>query len=132
MTLIVLGIYVLAVMRLTRLINADTVLDGPRLAIIKKAHAAREAAIEARATSAVAFLRAERSAKRWATAVYFIQCPWCVGMWLSLASAIAPVLVLDWPWWAFFPIALATSHLIGVLARFADTEEIDVEDVDDE
>ncbi|QFP94629.1 hypothetical protein I5G59_gp09 [Mycobacterium phage LilMcDreamy] len=133
MTLIVLGIYVLAIMRLTRLINADTILDRPRAAIITRARASRMDANEARALGQdVRATLLARRAQRWATLTYFIQCPWCVGMWLSLLTAIAPVLVLHWPWWAFVPIALATSHLIGVCARFADTEEIDVEDDDDE
>lgn len=133
MSLIVLSVYALAVARLTRLINSDTILDKPRLGIITRARASRMDANEARALGQdVRATLLERRAHRWATLNYFVQCPWCVGMWLALATAIVPVALLDWPWWTFLPVALATSHLVGVCARFADTEEIEVQEDDDE
>ncbi|AYB70551.1 hypothetical protein SEA_SERENDIPITOUS_9 [Mycobacterium phage Serendipitous] len=133
MTLIVLGVYVLVVARLTRLINSDTILDRPRLAIITRARASRMDANEARALGQdVRATLLERRARRWAAAMYWVQCPWCVGMWIALASAIAPVLILGWHWAAFLPVALATSHLVGVCARFADTEEMAVVEDDDQ
>lgn len=133
MTVIVLTVYALAVARLTRLINADTILDKPRLAIITRARASRMDANEARALGQdVRATLLERRAQRWATFNYFIQCPWCVGMWVGLLTAIVPVHLLDWPWWTWLPVALATSHLVGVCARFADTEEIEVLDDGDE
>ncbi len=127
MTLIVLGVYTLAVMRLTRLINADTILDRPRLAIIARARLARAEAVEAseRGQAARSVLYQSR-ARRWATVVYWVRCPWCVSMWIALASAALPVWVLGWPWWALLPVALAASHVTGVFARWADTEEIEV------
>lgn len=130
LALTILAIYVLALARLTRLINADTILDRPRLSI-----EARRREVETivdreielgRDPETVAYW--QRREHRWATAFYFVQCPWCVGMWLALASAWLPVRLLSWPWWASLPVALAASHLIGVCARFADTEEITIED----
>jgi hypothetical protein len=112
-TILILIIYVLAVMRVTRLINADTVLDPPRLAIARRGRDYESSPTER---------------KRWTTALYFVQCPWCVGFWLCLASAYLPVHLVGWPWWALFPVALAASHLVGVFAFAADTEEIDVEE----
>jgi len=132
-TVIIAVVYVLAIARLTRLINADTVLDRPRLAIITRARASRLDANEARALGQDVRARLlERRAQRWATLNYFVQCPWCVGMWLSFGTAWLPL------WFAYNPVvqfigtALATSHLIGVCARFADTEEIEVAEDDDE
>ncbi len=74
MTLIVLGVYTLAVMRLTRLINADTILDRPRLAIIARARLARAEAVEAseRGQAARSVLY-QRRARRWATVVYWVR-----------------------------------------------------------
>jgi len=131
--ILVLVVYTLAVMRLTRLINADTILDRPRLAIAARAKAARKEADEATAYGQNA--RAEtyhRKMTRWNKAMYFVQCPWCVGMWLVLTTAWVPLYVPENPVARYLAVALAASHLIGVCARFADTEEIDIEDVDDE
>lgn len=108
-------IYQLALMRVTRLINADTILDRPRLAIASAAKAARIAGDDAGET-------------RWSTALYFVQCPWCVSMWLAIFTTWILVWILHLPWWATIPIALAASHVVGICARFADTEEIDYED----
>lgn len=99
-----LAIYALAVARLTRLINFDTVLDKPRIAV------AQVFGIDS-------------------AAVYFIGCPWCVGMWLSLFTAIVPVRIVGLPWWWFILIALATSHLVGIGAALVSEEEMEIEDV---
>ncbi|QHB37313.1 hypothetical protein I5G58_gp011 [Mycobacterium phage BirdsNest] len=126
---LVLVIFVLAIARLTRIINADKIADPIRLWPAGKVREATLAGHEARAhgRSAEAAVYARRQ-QRWATAFEFVQCPWCVGWWFALAGAIVPVWFIGWPWWAMFPVALATSHLVGVLARFADTDEIDIED----
>jgi hypothetical protein len=126
-------VYALAVMRLTRLINADTILDRPRLAIASRAKEARLVANEAAAHG-----QTERAAMyhhkmtRWNTAMYFVQCPWCVGMWLAFGSVWVPLFYADNIVARYIGVALAVSHLIGVMARFADTEEIDIEDDDDQ
>ena len=114
-TVLILVIYVLAAARLTRLVNADTVLDGPRLAIARRARDTAASGPERR---------------RWTTSLYFVQCPWCVGFWICLFSAYLPVHLVRWPWWALVPVALAASHLIGVFAFAADTEEIEVQESD--
>lgn len=111
----VLVIYVLAVARLTRLINADTILDRPRLAIASAAKASHVAGDDA-------------GESRWSTALYFVQCPWCVGMWLCLLTAWVPIWYSDNVVARYLGVALAASHLIGVFAFAADTEDIDYED----
>jgi hypothetical protein len=101
---LVLGIYVLAVMRLTRLINADTILDSPRIAIAR------------------AFGPGSKI-------VEFFNCPWCVGFWLSLGGAFAPVAYLGWPWWAALPLGLACSQIVGMAAPLYADDEIEFEPV---
>lgn len=125
--ILVLVVYALAVARLTRLINADTVLDSLRLIPVRRHHAALDAAKEAtlhgQHARAVLF---SRSARRWGTVMYFLACPWCVGWWLALATAVIPVRLIGWPWWTAIPVALAVSHLVGVFSFAADTEETEV------
>lgn len=126
--LLVLAIYVLAVARIVRLVNHDTVADGVRLIIARRAANADQAATEAEQFGQI--VRAEtlrQHQARWNTLLYFIQCPWCVGWWLALATAILPVLIIGWPWWTLFGVAFATSHLIGIAAPLAADEEITVE-----
>jgi uncharacterized protein DUF1360 len=132
-TVIVAVVYALALMRLTRLINADTILDRPRLAIITRARASQMDANEARALGQTVRVKLlESRAHRWATVMYFVQCPWCVGMWLALGSAWMPLYFHHNPVVAYLGVALAVSHLIGVCARFADTEEMEVTEDDDQ
>lgn len=127
---LILTIYAVAVARLTRLINADTILDRPRLALEARRREAERIMDEQMGKGAhpdtVSFW--SRREARWRTAFYFVQCPWCVGMWVSLATAPVPVRMIGWPWWSTLPVALATSHLVGICARFADTEELTIED----
>ncbi len=131
-------VWFLAVARATRLINADTILDRPRLWLATRAVNARADADEAQALGqAVRHIHLDRRAGRWEKALAFVQCPWCVGMWWSLLSAWAPMLLLNLftrPWYLdaviYVGVAMACSHLVGVCARFADTEEISFEDDD--
>lgn len=102
--ILVLTIYVLAVARLTRLINFDAVLDRPRTAVVR-------------------FVRGNP------TVVYFVTCPWCVGMWVAVGTAIVPVMLIGWPAWALLPVGLACSHLVGLLAPLSADDEVAIEDV---
>ncbi|AEJ94577.1 hypothetical protein FDI63_gp007 [Mycobacterium phage ChrisnMich] len=130
---LVLVVYALAVMRLTRLINADTILDRPRLAIAGKAREARLVMLEARAHGQEARAQLyQRRMVRWNTLMYFVQCPWCVGMWLALGTAWVPLYFHTNPVAQYLGVALAVSHLIGVCARFADTEDMEIVDDDEQ
>lgn len=130
---LVLIVYVLAAMRLVRLINGDTILDRLRLIPARHAKANKDIADEAQRLGQV--VRAEmfrEKVGRWNKVLYFIECPWCVGMWVAFGTAWAPLFLHDQVIVRYVGIALATSHLIGVCARFADTEEIEIEDADDQ
>ncbi len=104
-TVLVLAIYVLAVMRLTRLVNADTILDPIRI-------------------------RAARKYGPASTLVEFLGCPWCVGMWFSLLLAIPVVSFLAWPWWSLIPLGLACSQLVGMFAPLYNEDDIEYERVE--
>lgn len=104
-TTLTLVIYVLTVARLTRLVNADMILDPLRVRIARK-----------------------RGAD--STLSYFLSCPWCVGLWISMLLAIPAVGFLGWPWWTLLPVGLACSHLVGLLAPLASDEDIDIETVE--
>lgn len=98
-------IYVLAVMRITRLINFDTILDPVRIAAAKVFGPD-------------------------STVIYFLGCPWCVSIWVGMASAWIPVVIVGLPWCWFVLVALATSHLVGVAAGLSSDEDIEIETVD--
>ncbi|AYD82005.1 membrane protein [Mycobacterium phage Saguaro] len=130
---LVLIVYVLAVMRLVRLVNGDAILDRLRLIPARRAKTAHDIAAEAEQLGQVERARVYREVMgRWNKVLYFIECPWCVGMWAAFATAWVPLFFHDNVVARYVAIALATSHLIGVCARFADTEEIEIEDVDDQ
>ena len=99
-TALTLTLYVLVAARLTRLVNYDTILDPARLWIARRITAARP------------------TPTRWTTVAEFMGCPWCVGMWISVALAPAAIAVLAWPWWTWAVLPFACSHLIGIQDRW--------------
>ncbi|AVJ50122.1 hypothetical protein SEA_MEGATRON_7 [Mycobacterium phage Megatron] len=128
-----LVILTLAVARVTRLVNSDKISDPIRVAIASRVRHHTLIAAEAEAhNQSQRAAEAHRREARWAGVYEFVQCPWCIGMWVSLGGAAVLVWVIKYSWtidwWALLPVALAVSHLVGVLARFADTEEIEIED----
>ena len=111
-TIFVLSIYVLSVMRVTRLINYDTILDPVRLSVERHS---RDSDVSVAAQT------------RWSTLSEFLGCPWCVGMWVSLLGATGPVIVLRLSWWWLLPVALSASMLVGLLSPLS-ADEFDIED----
>lgn len=125
--ILVLTIYVLAAARLTRLINFDKITDPLRLIPARRAETAKTLAYEA--SSAGQSARADlysRRQDRWLTVYEFAGCPWCVGFWVSLAGAVIPVAIVGWPWWSVIAVALAASHVIGLLAPLSADDDIEI------
>lgn len=116
-SILILVVYVLAVARVTRLINYDTILDPVRLWIARRGQAARLAAAEAEGGQAGVLRRVwVRRMARWNVLAEFLGCPWCVGWWVALAGAVPVVHVLGWSWWVLVPVGLAASYLVGLAA----------------
>lgn len=83
---------VLAVARVTRLINEDVIFDRPRSWVVLHAPGKVE---------------------------YLITCPWCVSVWVGAAAA--PLVYLwhcTWPVQIGL-LALAASYVTGLLALFS-------------
>lgn len=88
---LVIVLYVLSVMRVTRLINFDTIMDWLHVWIGNK------------------FGPGSWQAE-------FVSCPWCIGMWVSLITAAFPVWLVGWTWWMCPLVALAASMITGLAA----------------
>lgn len=104
LTILVLLLYVLAVMRVTRLVNADTILDTPRIWLLRKFGPE-------------------------STLAYFIACPWCVSIWVAGISAPFVLHGVGLPLWVWPLLGLAASHLTGLAAQLDESDmEIEIED----
>lgn len=103
MDALILGLWVVALARLTRFLIRDGITDFIRVWVFGRygAHSmAGELAI----------------------------CPWCVGLWLSLASTPYVIWLTEWSWWLYPLIAGAGSYVVGILAeRVESDEDIEVE-----
>lgn len=99
---LVLIAYVLAVARITRLVNKDAVLDPVRVWLVRRLGAG-------------------------STLVYFTGCAWCVSTWVSLAAGAGVIAVTGVSWWWLALIAPAASHLTG-LASALDPEDVEIVD----
>lgn len=59
---------------------------------------------------------------------YWVHCPWCVGVWVSLAASVVVVFTAPdgWlvsAWWLVPGLAAAYSWLCGLTERFVDDGE---------
>lgn len=103
MALLTAGLWVFALARVTRLLVADRLTDFLRIWAYR------------------------RSGGGESMLTYFVQCPWCVSMWLGFATAWIVWLQVDWGWYLYPLIALSGSYLVGVFAtKLEPHEEIDV------
>lgn len=108
MALLTAGLWVFALARATRLIVADRLTDFLRIWAYKRS----------------------KGAETYLT--YFLQCPWCVSMWLGFATAWVIWLRVDWPGYMYPLVALSGSYLVGIFAsNLEDHDDIDVEITDD-
>ena len=101
------AIYVLVVARITRLINADVIMDPVRLVIVR------------------AFGGAPRVA-------HFLTCPWCISVWAALALAWWPLYHPENTIMMYLGLAAAASHLVGMQAPLVADDAVQVEYVDPE
>lgn len=98
---VALALYVLAVARVTRLITEDVITEPLRLHI-------------------------ERRFGGESMVAYLFSCAWCMSLWVALVTAWAVVDLAGLPTWLWAPLALAASHLTGLLASMGG-EDIEIE-----
>lgn len=48
--------------------------------------------------------------------LYLLDCPWCIGMWISAAAAISAYFCWHDAWFRILTFALALSYVVGALA----------------
>jgi len=108
LSLLLLTLWTLALARITRLVVADRLTDFLR----------------------VWAYRRSRGAETYTT--YFLQCPWCMSMWLGFASSPLLWLQVDWPWFAYPLVSLAGSYAVGLMAENLESDDdVDVRVEDD-
>lgn len=108
MALLTTGLWVLALARVTRVIVADQLTDFIRIWAYKRSKGA-----ETKLT-------------------YFVQCAWCMSMWLGFATAWVIWLQVDWPGYLYPLVALSGSYLVGLFAsNLEPDDEMQVEIVND-
>ena len=107
--LLMTGLWVLALARVTRLTVSDRHTDFLRIWAYKKSKGAET------------------------LLTYFVQCPWCVSMWLAFAT-LWPIYMLTGTDWRMYPlVALAGSYVVGILAENLESDddiEVEIEDDD--
>jgi hypothetical protein len=117
----------LAAYRLTRLVTADTILDGPRDAVVRLAYGMSGSTESARKTSEAHGIYVDYSGA-WAEVAQqdpnapklatLVTCRWCSGMYVSLlvvaARRFAPRA------WHPLSTALAFSAVAALMARLED------------
>lgn len=108
-----------AVYRLTRLATADTILDGPRDAIVEAAYVAagRAEAVrnEAEHFGWSDYAETDSDAPKMAT---LVVCRWCAGMWIAFGVVVLRRFVPRA--WRPLAHALVFSAVAALLARLED------------
>lgn len=108
MTVIVMGLWVLSLARVTRLLVADQLTDFLRIWAYHKS----------------------KGAETYLT--YFLKCAWCMSMWLAFGTAWVIWLHVDWPLYLYPLVALSGSYVVGVFAtNLEPDDDIDVEIIND-
>lgn len=100
------GLWVFALARVTRFIVADRLTD---------------------------FVRNwawTRSQGRETYLTYFLECPWCVSVWLAFGTAWVIWLPGGgWPWWIYPLAALTASYMVGLMAEnLEEHDDVEIEE----
>ncbi|MFJ1459757.1 hypothetical protein [Nocardia sp. N2S4-5] len=91
MTALILAIWVVAVVRLTRLVTHDSLTQPIRSALAGR------------------FPQSKLT--------YLVHCVWCSSIWTGAASAPVPIYVLGLSWWLLPILALAASQLTAAAEK---------------
>ena len=108
---LILFVYALAVARVTRLVTADRITQAPRdwltLHLWHRVTGDWNAAHQAKADP-----KAEPP-----LSVYLLTCPWCVSIYVAAVATPVAYLWGERPWLFVPALALAFSHITGLLAK---------------
>lgn len=107
---LILFVYALAVARVTRLVTSDRLTEHPRLSL--------EARLWARYRRSV-LIPPEVGNEDLdpPLSVYLVTCPWCVSIYVAAVAAPVAYFWGDRPWLFVPALALAFSHITGLLAK---------------
>jgi hypothetical protein len=120
-------VWVLAVARVTRLVNQDVVFDPVRLAVARRLSSATRAAGECESAGRVNEASRLRVVQgRWDAVSYFLGCPWCVGLWVAGFTAWIPLWFADNAVAVYAGVVLAASHVVGLVAPWSADEDIEI------
>lgn len=103
----VMLVYALAVARVTRLVTSDRITEAPRERLA--------AALWRRYKPIVP--PADRDVAEPPLAVYLLRCPWCVSIYVAAVAAPIAYLWGSNPIFLIPALALAFSHVTGLLAQ---------------
>ena len=124
-------VWVLAVARVTRLVNQDVVFDPVRLWVASRVRGAGDAAAAAEVLDRVGAGRVwRRGERRWLTVEYFLSCPWCVSVWVAGVSAWVPLWFAGNAVAVYVGVVLAASYAVGVTAELLNDEDVAIEEVE--
>ncbi|MGA6208042.1 DUF1360 domain-containing protein [Nocardia testacea] len=90
--LVVTVLYLLAVVRLTRLVVFDKIVEPFRALLVRRL-------------------------RQGSRITYVVHCPWCVSVWLAAAAAPPAILAAGLSWWTTPLLVFASSHVAGLLAE---------------
>ena len=131
MSVMVAVVWVLAVARVTRLVNQDVVFDPVRLWVASRVRGAGDAAAAAEVLDRVGAGRVwRRGERRWLTVEYFLSCPWCVSVWVAGVSAWVPLWFAGNAVAVYVGVVLAASYVVGVAAELLNDEDVAIEEVE--
>lgn len=131
MSVFVAVVWVLAVARVTRLVNQDVVFDPVRLWVASRVRGAGDAAAAAEVLDRVGAGRVwRRGERRWLTVEYFLGCPWCVSVWVAGVSAWIPLWFADNRVAVYVGVVLAAAYVVGVAAELLNDDDVVVEEVE--
>jgi hypothetical protein len=100
-------VYALAVARVTRLVTADKLTEGPRDRLLDR--------LWSRCAPLVPVQ--ERGRALPPLPVYLLTCPWCVSIYVAAPAAVIAYFWPTAPWFLIPALLLAFSHVTGLLAQ---------------
>jgi hypothetical protein len=110
-------VYALAVARVTRLIAADKITEKPRLQLEAALWKRYRAKLERQFGGPGSLANVSNGSLDTPLPVYLLTCRWCASMYVAAVAAPLAYLWGESPWLFVPALALAFSHVTGLLAK---------------